>query len=101
MPIYKGFMVYNLPMSGTFYLEVQDGEEVDDFTIENFTANYMECLIFEEDYHADHSYDITCLEDEISADPLSGWDLWYINPITGEERERPKPEPTAVQLELF
>ena len=93
MPIYKVFMEYNRPMYGTFYLEVQDGEEVDDFTIENFTANYMECLIFEEDYHTDQSYDITC-----SADPLSGWDLWYINPETGEERERPV-EP--LQMELF
>ena len=64
------------------------------FVIENFLHWNIECLELEEDYHTDHNYDIHDAEDDPKLD------IWWINEA-GEQIERPEPEPTAVQLELF
>ena len=94
MAVYKVFMEYNSPWSGTFYLGLKKGVELDDFIIENFLHWNIECLELEEDYHTDRIFDI----DEVKDD--SKLDVWWIDEA-GEEIERPEPEPTAVQLELF
>tara|TARA_B100000470_G_C19725360_1_gene361993 strand:- start:479 stop:802 length:324 start_codon:yes stop_codon:yes gene_type:complete len=97
MPVFKVFMEFNRPMYGEFYVGMEKGKELDDFVIENFLHWNIECLELEEDFHTDHTYDIhECLhlEDDTKLD------IWWINEA-GEQIERPKPEPIAVQLELF
>ena len=94
MPVYKVFMEYNRPMYGEFYLGVKQGVELDDFVIENFLNWNIECLDLEEDFHTDHTYDINEVQDD------SKLDVWWIDE-TGEQIERPDPEPTVVQMELF
>ncbi len=94
MPVYKVFMEYNRPMYGKFYLGVKQGVELDDFVIENFLHWNIECLDLEEDFHTDHTYDINEVQDD------SKLDVWWIDEA-GEQIERPEPEPTVVQMELF
>ena len=94
MPVYKVFMEYNRPMYGEFYLGVKQGVELDDFVIENFLHWNIECLIMEEDFHTDQTYDINEVEDKDELD-----DVWWINEA-GESIERPI-EPETTQMELF
>ena len=94
MPVYKVFMEYNRPMYGEFYLGLQKGIELDEFVIENFLHWNIECLIMEEDFHTDQTYDINEVEDKDELD-----DVWWINEA-GEAIERPI-EPETTQLELF
>ena len=80
MPLYKVDIHYNRPMHGQVYLNVKEGEEVDKFTVENFLANYIECLKLEEDYHTDHEFYIK----EINK-PVNDESIWKMKDVkTGE-----------------
>ena len=79
MPLYKVDIHYNRPMHGQVYLNAKEGEEVDKFTVENFLANYIECLKLEEDYHTDHEFYI----EKVPA-IIEGEDIWHIDAKTGE-----------------
>ena len=81
MPLYKVDIHYNRPMHAQVGLNVPEGEEEDKFTVENFLANYIECLNIEEDYHTDHEFYI-----EPVTGKLSGVDIWHIDAKTGETR---------------
>ena len=95
MPVYKVFMEYNQPMYGEFFLGVEKGVELDDYMIQNFLHWNIENIDLEEDYHTDRVYDVREVKNDSKMD-----DVWWIDK-SGEQIERPEPEPTVTQLELF
>ena len=97
MAKYRVHINYNRPMYGTVYLETPNKEEVTDWTMDNFCYNNLACISMEEDFHADQTYEIEEYEISTASD---NEDWWYIDSTTGEQIDRPEPEPVQLELEL-
>ena len=97
MAKYRVHISYNRPMYGTVYLETPDDEEVDNWTMDNFCYNNLECLSLEEDFHTEQTYEIEEYKSDVTE---KHQDWWYIDSTTGEQIDRPEPVPVQLEMEL-